>query len=105
MSDKLIDERIEVVAKALSEMNSRHAVSWDDAVWRAEWRAKAIVVLAAIEASGYAVVPKKPTERMLTAAFGDALVPGGGDCLARLARSARQTSRTKAGTDGSYRVR
>ena len=55
MSDKLI----EAVAREL------HHAGWE----KDYWTEAAKQVIAAIEASGYAVVPKEPTEEMVKAAI------------------------------------
>ena len=68
MSDKLI----EAVAKALFDTIHREhrGDAWpttrDDV--RDGWRKQARSALSAIEASGYAVVPKEPTEKMISSA-------------------------------------
>lgn len=61
------DKLIEAVAREL------HHAGWE----KDYWTASAKQVLAAIELSGYRVVPVEPTEAMITAAFNVAVVPAG----------------------------
>lgn len=69
MSDKLI----EAVAKALVEANmaatKQVPIPGEVAYYVNSYKREARAVFAAIEASGYAVVPKEPTEAMTEAGY------------------------------------
>lgn len=69
----------------MSDILANLAIALDNALYKGGFLVQndgeahqiAKVALSAIEASGYRLVPVEPTEKMLTMAFAEALVPSG----------------------------